>query len=312
MPNKQLESIIENVEKVIYGKKQSAEFLLIALLCQSHVLIEDVPGVGKTSLVSALAKSVDCSFRRIQFTPDLMPSDITGFSVYNQKTGEFDYHEGQVMASFVLADEINRASPKTQSALLEAMEEAQVTVDGITHRLPRPFMVMATQNPIEYVGTYPLPEAQIDRFLMRVALGYPNKTQEAHILKQYQAVNPLHALTPVFNGHAIAEAQRRVHDVFVDELIRQYIVALSTFTRNHGAASLGVSPRGSLSLCHAAQACALYNDRSYVLPDDVKLMAVPVLSHRVILKQEARLKNVTAVSVIREALERVPAPVAQL
>jgi len=307
-----LRAVIDNVEKVIYGKRQAAEFLLTALLCRGHVLIEDVPGVGKTSLVASLAKSVDCSFKRIQFTPDLMPSDITGFTVYNQKTGDFDFHRGQVMASFVLADEINRASPKTQSALLEAMEESQVTVDGVTHTLPEPFMVMATQNPIEYVGTYPLPEAQIDRFLMRIEMGYPDKRHETAILKNYQSAEPLKDLKPVIDGSVITAAQKQVRSVYVDELIHNYIVNLAAFTRRNESAALGVSPRGSLALCRAAQAWALYNDRMYVLPDDVKLLAEPVLAHRVILRQDARLSQVTPQSVIQQALKNVPAPVARL
>ncbi|MCL2546748.1 MAG: MoxR family ATPase [Oscillospiraceae bacterium] len=312
MHYQELHHIVENMEKAIFGKRQTIEFLLMALLCQGHVLIEDVPGVGKTSMVAALAKSVDCSFKRIQFTPDLMPSDITGFSIYNQKTGDFDFRMGQVSASFVLADEINRASPKTQSALLEAMEEAQVTVDGVTHKLPEPFMVLATQNPIEYVGTYPLPEAQIDRFLMCISMGYPEKAEEAAILKNYQGTNPLKALQAVVNGAAITALQAKVNEIFVDDLVHQYIVDLATYTRNHAAAALGVSPRGSLSLCRAAQACALYNNRSYVLPDDIKLLAVPVLAHRVILKQEARLGDITAQAIVEEALTRVAAPIAKL
>jgi MoxR-like ATPase len=296
------------MEKVILGKRQPAEFLLMALLCRGHVLIEDVPGVGKTSLVAALAKSVDCSFRRIQFTPDLMPSDITGFTVYNQKTGDFEFRHGQVMASFVLADEINRTSPKTQSALLEAMEESQVTIDGKTYTLPQPFMVMATQNPIEYVGTYPLPEAQIDRFLMRISMGYPGKTHETEMLKRFQNGNPLATLEPIINGDEIVQVQELVRRVEVHDSIRQYIVDLAWFTRNNPSAALGVSPRGSLALCRAAQACAVFNNRSYVLPDDVKMLAVPVLAHRVILKQEARLSSLTPADVVRRALEQVPAP----
>ncbi len=312
MPNQQLAAIVDNMEKAIFGKRQSAELMLMALLCRGHILIEDVPGVGKTSLVSALAKSVNCSFRRIQFTPDLMPSDITGFTVYNQKSGDFIFREGQIMASFVLADEINRASPKTQSALLEAMEEAQVTVDGITHPLPSPFMVMATQNPVEYVGTYPLPEAQIDRFLMRIELGYPDKRHEANILKHYQTVSPLSQLTAVLDGPTVVMAQELVRKVYVDDLIRQYIVNLSDYTRHHTSVTLGVSPRGSLALCHAAQACALYNNRNFVLPDDVRQLAIPVLSHRIILKQDAKMTGLSPTSIAQQALDRVPAPLVKL
>jgi len=308
----ELQKVVANIEKAIFGKRQTIEFLLIALLCQGHVLIEDVPGVGKTSLVASLARSVDCSFKRIQFTPDLMPSDITGFGIYNQKTSEFDFHQGQIMASFVLAGEINRASPKTQSALLEAMEEAQVTVDGNTHKMPQPFMVMATQNPIEYVGTYPLPEAQIDRFLMKISMGYPKKDEEAAILKNYQSFNPQKQLISVTDAEAIIKAQADVAEVYVDDLIHKYIVELAHFTRNHELVNLGASPRGSLSLARASQAYALYNGRSYVLPDDIKMLAEPVLAHRVILKQDARLSNKVPADIVREALVRIPAPVAKL
>lgn len=301
-------SIIENISKVIVGKKEAAEMLLVCLLSEGHVLIEDVPGVGKTSLVSAMAKSVDCSFKRIQFTPDIMPSDITGFSMYNQKTNNFEFRPGMVMSSFVLADEINRTAPKTQASLLEVMEEGQVTVDGVTYPMEKPFIVMATQNPTEYLGTYPLPEAQVDRFFMRISLGYPGIEDENEILRRHKTSNPLDTLEPVTTGAEIIELQRAVREVKVDDSLYEYVVKLIHYTREHTDVELGASPRGSLSLFRAAQAYAFCAGRDYVLPDDIKLMAEPVLVHRVTLTQEARMRGRTPGSIIKDALRQTAVP----
>ena len=303
-----MRDIVDNVGRVIVGKRGAAELLLIALLCEGHVLIEDVPGVGKTSLVQALARSVDCSCRRIQFTPDILPSDITGFSLYNQKTGEFVFKPGLVMSCFVLADEINRTSPKTQASLLEVMEERQVTVDGVTHPVGPPFMVMATQNPSEYVGTYPLPEAQVDRFFMRINLGYPTAEEEMDILRRFKESDPLHTLKPVAAGADIVQLQNNVKKIFVAEVLHRYVVELVRRTRKHPDIDLGASPRGSMSLYRAAQARAYFEGRDYVLPDDVKCMALPVLSHRLIVRRESSLRRVTAESVIAEILSKAPIP----
>lgn len=303
------QKIIDNVETVIVGKHGVVEQATLALLCQGHVLIEDVPGVGKTALAKALARSVGCSFRRIQFTPDLLPSDVTGVSIYNQKTGEFEFRAGPVMAQIVLADEINRATPKTQSALLESMEEHQITVDGVTHPLPIPFLVMATQNPIEYEGTFPLPEAQLDRFLLRLSLGYPDASDEMLILGRQQISHPLDMLQQVVQVDELLEAQMAVRrDVYVDRLIRQYIVAIVGATRQHPDVYLGASPRGSLGLFRTAQALAALRGRDYVIPDDIKWLAEPVLAHRLIVNPAARIKNVSAREVIAEVLETVPIP----
>lgn len=299
-------AIVQNVARVLVGKEEAAEMVLIALLCEGHVLIEDIPGVGKTSLASALAKSVSCSFKRIQFTPDILPSDITGFSLFNPKTGEFEYRPGLVMSSFILADEINRTSPKTQASLLEVMEESQVTVDGVTRPVGPPFMVIATQNPVDYVGTYPLPEAQLDRFLMRIALGYPNQAEEISILSRFKNDDPLSALVPVANAEQIVALQDLVRNVHVEDSLYVYITSLVRATRKHAHVELGVSPRGSLALFRAAQALAMLRGRNYVIPDDVKYMARPVLSHRLILRQEARLRRVSQSSVIDAVLAHVP------
>ena len=301
--------ITENVETVIVGKHSVVEQAVLGLLCQGHLLIEDVPGVGKTALAKALARSVGCSFRRIQFTPDLLPSDVTGVSIYNQRTLEFEFRPGPVMAQIVLADEINRATPKTQSALLESMEERQITVDGVTHLLPSPFMVMATQNPIEYEGTFPLPEAQLDRFLMRLSLGYPDPSDEMVILGRQQVSHPLDDLKQVVEVEELLEAQRAVRrDVYVDRLIRQYIVAVVSATRQHPDIYLGASPRGSLGLFRTSQALAALRGRDYVIPDDIKWLAEYVLAHRLIVNPAARIKNVTAREVVSEILESVPVP----
>jgi len=303
-----LKNIVENVERVIIGKREAIELAVCAVLSKGHVLIEDVPGVGKTSLVYALARSLDCSFRRIQFTPDILPSDITGLSVYNQKTGEFEYRPGAVMAQIILADEINRTSPKTQSSLLEAMEENQVTVDGKTYALMQPFIVFATQNPVEYLGTYPLPEAQLDRFFMRISLGYPEAEDESLMLSRFNDGSPVKALKSVVNSYELEFLQKDVCTVYADEKINNYIVAITGQTRRNVHLALGASPRASLCLHRASQAWAYYNGRDYVMPDDVIKMAVPVLEHRLVLKQEARLKKITSVAVIKDTLKSIRVP----
>ena len=300
--------IIANVQQVIIGKDQEVELALIALLCQGHALIEDVPGVGKTTLAKSIARSVGCTFKRIQFTPDLLPSDITGVSVYNQKAGTFEFRAGPVFAQIVLADEINRGTPKTQSALLEAMEERQVTVDGLTHKMPRPFLVLATQNPIEYEGTFPLPEAQLDRFLLRITLGYPAASDEVAIVQRQQLAHPIDALDQVASPEQLVELQDAVKKVYLDPLLIQYIVGLVDATRAHSSVYLGASPRGSLSLSRAAQARALLQGRDFVLPDDIKALAEPVLAHRVIIGAAARMKEVTGPQVVGEVLNTVPVP----
>jgi len=271
------------------------------------VLVGD-GNVGKTSLVSSLAKSINASFKRIQFTPDIMPSDITGFSVFNQKTGEFEYRAGAIMSQIILADEINRTSPKTQASLLEVMEENQVTVDGATYKVPKPFMVLATQNPIEYIGTYPLPEAQLDRFFMKISLGYPNKGEESLILSNFHVSSPLEALSPVADSSEIITIQNEVKNVHVDRSINAYIVDIVNETRKHHDIKLGSSPRGSLSLFRAAQAWAFYSGRNYVLPDDIKKMVIPILSHRLILKQEAKLRGITAAEILDSILNNINVP----
>jgi len=302
------ERIIENVERVIVGKRDELQLATVALLSQGHVLIEDVPGVGKTMLARSLARSTGCSFKRIQFTPDLLPSDVTGVSIYNQKLGDFEFRAGPIMAQMVLADEINRATPKTQSALLEAMEEHQVTVDGVTHRLPTPFLVLATQNPIEYEGTFPLPEAQLDRFLMRIHLGYPELADEVTVMDRQQLKHPVDEIDQVTNAGEIIYMQSAVREVYVDALIKQYIATLADATRKHEAAYLGASPRGSLALYRTAQARALLAGRDFVTPDDVKALAYSTLAHRVIVSPSARVKSVSAGDIVRECLTRVPVP----
>lgn len=306
--NNVLEKITSNVEKVIIGKREAVELALVCFLCKGHVLIEDVPGVGKTSLVAALAKSISCTFKRIQFTPDVLPSDITGFSMYNQKTGEFEFRPGAIMSQMILADEINRTSPKTQASLLEVMEEGQVTVDGITYKLPLPFMVLATQNPIEYTGTYPLPEAQIDRFLMKITIGYPSAADESRILSEYHYENPLDTLNAVVDSSEIINMQNEVREIYVDKTINDYIVEIVRETRNHPDVTLGASPRGSLSLFRASQGWAYYQNRDFVVPDDVKKMVYPVLSHRLLLKQEARLKQISPEDIIQSIVNKIDVP----
>lgn len=305
---KVLHDIVENIEKVIVGKTEVIKLMAISLACDSHILIEDVPGVGKTTLISALAKSMNASFNRIQFTPDVMPSDITGFSMYNQKTGEFEYHEGVVMGNILLADEINRTPPKTQSSLLEAMEEKQVTVDGQTHVLPRPFMVLATQNPIEYLGTYPLPEAQIDRFIMKISIGYPTGGEEKKIMQLYERESPFDTLEPVANCDDITRLQKRVRDIYCSSKVMDYIVELVAMTRESNDVVLGASPRGSLYLLLAAKALALYDGREFVIPDDVKEVFLPVIAHRMILRNEAKFNKITPQYILEEILTKVAVP----
>ncbi|MCG3141889.1 MAG: hypothetical protein HDKAJFGB_03230 [Anaerolineae bacterium] len=302
----------ENVGRVMVGKDESVNLAFVALLCEGHLLLEDVPGTGKTTLAKALAKSLDCTFRRIQFTPDLLPSDLTGLAIYNQKTQDFEFRPGPLLTQILLADEINRATPRTQSALLEAMQERQITVDGNTMRVPRPFFVIATQNPVELEGTFPLPEAQVDRFFMRLEIGYPNAAQESAMLKRFerQATNdPLDALAPVLDNATLLEMQRAAQTIRVEESIREYMVSIARATRAHSAIELGVSPRGALFLYHAAQAYAATQGRDFVLPDDVKYLAPFVLTHRLILNAQTRLRGRTAQDLIHEIVESVPAPV---
>jgi len=300
------EKVLANVERVIIGKHHEVRLALVALLCQGHLLIEDVPGTGKTVLAKALAKSLGCSFRRIQFTPDLLPSDVTGLSIFNQKTNEFEFRPGPIMAQIVLADEINRATPKTQSSLLECMEERQATIDGVTYAMPRPFLVIATQNPIEYEGTFALPEAQLDRFLLRLHLGYPGMLEEIVILDEQKKTHPIDDLQVVASLEELRAMQEGVRDIYVDSSVSEYIVRLVNATRNHPDVYLGASPRGSLALYRAGQAFAALGGRDYVIPDDVKAVAVPALAHRTIVKTAATVRDVDAVLIIRELLDSVP------
>lgn len=300
--------LIANIEQVIVGKRETVEFSVITLLCQGHLLIEDVPGVGKTMLARSVARSIGCSFSRIQFTPDMLPSDVTGVSIFNQGSREFEYRAGPIMAQIVLSDEINRATPKTQAALLEAMEEHQVTVDGVTHFLPKPFMVMATQNPIEYEGTFPLPEAQLDRFLLRVQLGYPSPTDEIKVLERQQYEHPIESLEQAISEEEVLQAQEEVKKVFVAPELKAYMVEITRRTRDYQDVYLGASPRGSLALFRTGQARAAINGREYVLPDDVKALAEAALCHRVILGPAARLRDVDEAEVVNEILNNVPVP----
>jgi MoxR-like ATPase len=306
------ERLIQNVERVIFGKRDVIELTVICLLCQGHLLIEDVPGVGKTMLAKALARSLGGSFKRIQFTPDMLPSDVTGNSIYNQKTGEFEFRPGPIMAQIVLADEINRATPKTQAALLEAMEERQVTVDGVTYRLGPPFLVLATQNPIEYEGTFPLPEAQLDRFLMRVSLGYPSPEQEMAILDAQQFSHPIEKLGQVTTIEEVVAMQEALKSVYADKLIKEYIVTLVDATRYHPDVYLGASPRGALTLFRTAQARAAIHSRDYVIPDDVKALAPATLGHRIIISPAARLRGTVASDILDELLRTTPVPGARV
>jgi len=300
--------IIDNVATVIVGKRDAIELVVVALLSDGHILIEDVPGVGKTTLAKAISRSVGLSVKRVQFTPDLLPSDVTVVPIFNQKTREFEFREGPVMAQIVLADEVNRATPKTQSALLEAMEERQVTVDGETYVLPEPFLVLATQNPIEYEGTFPLPEAQLDRFLMRVNLGYPDRQDELRVLATRQREQPIDDIQQVVTLEEVFAAQEAVKDVYVDPLVSSYIVDVARATREHADVYLGASPRGSLGLFRAGQALAAIGGRDYVVPDDVKRLAESVLSHRVIVSPAARIRSVDTRAIVADILDVVPVP----
>jgi MoxR-like ATPase len=300
--------LTNNLEKVIVGKRHPIELIVISLLCQGHALIEDVPGVGKTVLARSLAKSLGCTFKRLQFTPDMLPSDVTGVSVYDQAKREFEFRPGPIFAQVVLIDEINRATPKTQAALLEAMEERQVTVDGKTHPLPSPFIVLATQNPIEYEGTFPLPEAQLDRFLLRVRLGYPNASDEIEILDRQQLRHPIETLKSVIKVAEIKEAMQEIKKIYVSEGIKRYAVELTNRTRQNEDIYLGASPRGSLALFRTGQAAAALDGRDYVLPDDIKRMVVPVLAHRIIVGPAARLRELSAEQIVQEIVDKTPVP----
>jgi len=302
------QAIIANVEKVILGKHDTVELAIVSLLCHGHLLIEDVPGVGKTMLAKSIAKSIGCVFKRIQFTPDMLPSDVTGVRIFDQRTREFVYQPGPIQANIVLADEINRATPKTQAAMLEAMEERQVTIDGETHKLEEPFLVMATQNPIEYEGTFPLPEAQLDRFLLRVKLGYPEPQDEIAVLDSQQRVHPIESLGQVATGQDLVAAQAVIREIYVDILVKSYIIEIMTHTRRHADIYLGASPRGSLTLFRAAQARAVLQDRNYVIPDDIKALAPFALAHRIIVNPAARIKDVDATALIVEILGSVAVP----
>src|SRR5574341_158497 len=306
------ERLAQNVERVIVGKRREVMMTLIGLLCQGHLLIEDVPGVGKTVLAKALARSLGCSFSRIQFTPDMLPSDVTGVSVFNQQSREFEFRPGPIMAQVVLADEINRATPKTQSALLEAMEERQVTVDGTTYQLARPFLVLATQNPIEYEGTFPLPEAQLDRFMMRIRLGYPSPADEVAVLAAQQYEHPVNEVEQIVSAEELLQAQEEVKGVYVDKQVMRYIVDVTNATRHHDDVYLGASPRGSLSLYRASQAYASIAGRDHVLPDDVKQLAEVTLAHRIIVGPAARIKDVSSRTIVADILSTTPVPGASM
>jgi len=302
------ETIIQHIEKVIVGKRPTVELAVAGLLCQGHLLIEDVPGVGKTMLARSMARSLGVSFSRIQFTPDMLPSDVTGVSIYNQESKKFEFRAGPIVAQIVLADEINRATPKTQPALLEAMQEKQITVDGVTHILPSPFMVLATQNPIEYEGTFPLPEAQLDRFLLRVELGYPEASAEVEVMDRQQYRHPLDELEQSVTAQDLMAAQEAVKSIYTADSVKRYMVSIVNHTRKHAEVYLGASPRGSLALYRACQAKAAMENREFVLPDDVKALAIPALAHRVILNPAARLRDVSAPEILTEIVNSVPVP----
>ena len=305
---KTAQQVIDNTSKVIVGKRDVIELAVATLIAQGHLLVEDVPGVGKTMLAKSLATSIGCNFNRIQCTPDLLPSDITGLSIYNQQNGQFEFRQGPLMSQVVLADEINRATPKTQSALLESMEEHQITVDGVTHPLHAPFMVLATQNPIEYEGTFPLPEAQLDRFLMRINLGYPSVEEELKIISEQEITHPITVLESVTTPSGIVEMQETVNTIYVDSLIREYIVKLTESTRSHPEVYLGASPRASLGLFKTARALALIRERDYVIPDDVKFLAPTVLSHRIILASSARMQGIRSMDIVNNLLSELAIP----
>jgi MoxR-like ATPase len=299
----------ENIQRVIVGKDEQIELALVAVLCEGHILVEDVPGIGKTTLAKALAASLGCTFRRIQFTPDLLPSDVTGINYYNQKLQEWEFRAGPVFAQVVLADEINRATPRTQSALLEAMQERQVTVDGDTRPLPRPFLVLATQNPIELEGTFPLPEAQIDRFFIKLPIGYPTVDEENSILLRFERTDPLVGLSPVVSTEELLAMQKQVREVRVEASVREYVVAIARATREHAEVALGASPRGTMALYHAAQAWAAIRGRAFVVPDDVKRLAPYVLTHRILIQPQVRLRGRKPEEVVVEIVDTVPVPV---
>ncbi|MDH4180217.1 MAG: MoxR family ATPase [Armatimonadota bacterium] len=302
------QALADEIETVIVGKHEAVELVVIGLLCNGHVLIEDIPGVGKTMLARALAAALGAKYRRVQFTPDLLPPDITGTSIFNQKTGEFAFRQGPIFANVLLADEINRATPKTQSSLLEGMEEFQVTVDGATHALERPFFVIATENPIEYRGTYPLPEAQLDRFLMRISLGYPSPEEEVVVLERQVKQHPIHSVRPVVQKEEVLRMQESIRDVHIEPSLKQYMVEIVAATREHPLLALGASPRASLGLMRTGQTRAALRGRDYVLPDDVKALATPVLGHRLILKPEARVREGDMASLVGAILDQVPVP----
>lgn len=303
-----IKRIKNNIAKVIVGKEETIDMVICALICGGHVLIEDVPGLGKTTLVSALARSLDCSFRRIQFTPDVLPSDITGFTTYNLKTGEREVNMGSVMAQIVLADEINRTSPKTQSSLLEVMQEGQVTIDGICYQVPQPFIVLATQNPVEHIGTYPLPEAQLDRFLLKISIGYPEQNEELDILMKNKGAKPLESLTPVASGEDILRLREHHSSIKCAEPVMSYIISIAEATRRNNKISLGISPRGSLALMNAAMSRALLQGRNYTLPDDVQYMAEAVLAHRLVLNLQANQERETPESLLKAILRKINVP----
>jgi len=300
--------VIDEIETDIIGKRDVIRLVLSAVLCNGHILIEDVPGVGKTTLGKSLAMTLGCTFKRIQFTPDLLPADITGTSVFNQKTGEFEFRRGPIFAQFVLADEINRATPKAQSSLLECMEERQVTVDGTTYPLPMPFFVIATENNVEYHGTYPLPEAQLDRFMMRLSIGYPGAQEESAILECQEIEHPIVNVRTILSSPEVVELQRAAKDVLIEPSVRDYVVEIVRATREHGSIALGASPRGSLHLSHASKALAVISGRDFVLPDDIKALAGPILAHRLILKPEARIRKVSTADVVSEIIATVAVP----
>jgi MoxR-like ATPase len=300
--------VVDEIEKVIIGKRDAVEGALVGLLCAGHVLVEDIPGVGKTMLARALARALGCTFRRIQFTPDLLPADVTGTSIYNQKLGEFQFKPGPVFGNIILADEINRATPKAQASLLECMEEGQITVDGITHRLPQPFFIIATENPIEYHGTYPLPEGQLDRFLLRLELGYPSHEQEVAVMERQIKQHPIETVGPVLSTEEVVELQGAIRDVYLEKSLKNYIVQVVEATRHHAGILLGASPRGSLGLMRASQATAAMAGRDYVLPDDIKRLAPAILSHRLILRPETKVRGIRPGGLIREILEETPVP----
>ena len=302
------ERIVSSVGQVIMGKNNEIRLTALGLLCRGHILLEDIPGVGKTMMAKSLARAVGCSFNRIQFTPDMLPSDITGVSIFNPKTREFEFRPGPIMAQIVLADEINRATPKTQSALLEAMEEGQMTVDGVTYRLSNPFLIMATQNPIEYEGTFPLPEAQLDRFLIRIQMGYPQPNDELKILAAQQYQHPLQNLQQVVTLQELLAAQQLIKDVYVAKEVQQYVINLITASRRHADVYLGSSPRGSLALFRTAQARAAMTGRDFVIPDDVKALAEVTLAHRIIVGPAARIKNITSRTIVQDILQSTPVP----